>query len=105
MAAVGVDADLKVVFKTGGTGILQSLAITATVDCGASWRGRPEESGVVGQWPGGGVKEAAVEAAVEPAVAAMLVVSSGDQGFSLVAPCSARPDPTTTQVLAGLCGT
>jgi len=51
------------------------------------------------------VKEAAVEAAVEPAVAAMLVVSSGDQGFSLVAPCSARPDPTTTQVLAGLCGT
>ena len=30
------------------------------------------------------------EAAVEPAVAALRVMSSGDQGCSLVAPCSAR---------------
>jgi hypothetical protein len=47
-------------------------------------------------------EEAAVEVAM--AMAALRVVSSGDQWCSLVAPCSARSDITTIQGLAGFCG-
>jgi hypothetical protein len=51
MVAVGADVDVKVAFKTGGTYPLLLLTFVATVYCGASWRGRPEDSFVVGQWP------------------------------------------------------